>query len=141
MKKELFLDTDVLAGAAAPLLLGFLRSQALCFTSVLNAAELLAAADSVLARTAAEEVLGGIQVLGFHQRYARRFGEFAARVPGLPMRHAMVAGVCVENDLPLVSFAAKQYGAYPHLIRIDAEALAGAESWTDVVRAIMPAAR
>lgn len=138
MKAELFVDTGVLAEyllheGPRPALLERLATAAMLFTSVLNATELLAAVQTDEDRYSVESVLGGVHVLGFHQRYARSFGALAAgRTDAWHLRNCMVAGCCIEADLPLVTHDTKLYKGFRHLTVIEAGRLRCAERWQDI---------
>jgi predicted nucleic acid-binding protein len=138
MKRELFVDTGLLAAyllhaGAQPSLLERLAMEATLFTSVLNATELLGAVTSDDERFQVESVLGGLHVLGFHQRYARRFGALAkGRTDAAHLRDCMIAGCCLESGLALVTGDAKRYEAFPHLMVISETELEAGCEWTRV---------
>ena len=146
MKEGLFLDTDVLAdfldpeGEDKPVLLSLLPVAA-CFTSVLQATELLASAVREQERTHVESLLGGLHVLGFHHKYCLVFGDLH-RLHGArrALRTSMTAGMCILNKLPLVTYAPARYSAYPGLALFDASRLRGAQSWNDIQQATYRAA-
>ena len=146
MKEELFLDTDVFAGyllhsGVHPPLLERLASTAMLFTSVVNAAELLAAVRGDKERFLVESVLGGIHVLGFHQRYARRFGALAdGRTDARYLRDCMVAGCCLEARMPLVTGIPKRYRDFQHLTILDASELNRTQGWQDIAEMLASSA-
>jgi predicted nucleic acid-binding protein len=129
-QSEFFIDTDVLGGylmhegdgASA---LRRLLAAGKCYTSVLNAAELLAAARGGSEMRAVMNLLGGLYVLGFHQRYAETFGEIyrgcAEREKRGRMRISMIAGVCIANKLPLVTSNMAEYAGIASLELISAK--------------------
>lgn len=142
MKKELFVDSDVLANhlvaksGGASLLHSLVRIGQ-CFTSVLHATELLAAASNPRARYLAESVLGGIHVLGFHQRYAKVFADTHASASVHSMlRMSITAGMCLISQLPLVTFHPNRYLTYMNLQLIDAGRLHNPQAWSDIIAAM-----
>lgn len=77
--------------------------------------ELFRDARSVRERRAVEEVLSAVKILGMNGRNAAKF----ARLPnfgrrGLPMS-ALIAGICIEARLPLVTDRSGAFREYRKL--------------------------
>lgn len=127
---EIFVDTDVLAAYLAedtsqPSALQALMRAAVCFTSVLNAGELIAVTRNDEERAHAESVLWGLKVLGFHHKYSLTFGDLHRESGGMHFRDSMVAGMCILSKLPLCTSHPERYRAYPGLSLIDAGDVTG----------------
>ncbi len=86
-----------------------------CYTTVFNAMELFRDAKSARERRAVEDVLSAVKILGMNGRNAPKF----ARLPnfgadGLPLS-ALIAGICIEARLPLVTDRIRKFGPYRKL--------------------------
>lgn len=138
MKNEVCCDTDVIVRflthrGAQPSALRVLVSQAVCVTSVLQATELLAAAEGDAELSAAESVFYAVRVLGFHSRYSAEFGRMH-RIAGkvTRMRDAMTAGFCRANALHLATCRPDAFRSYPGLSLIDANTVRDGMTWQDI---------
>lgn len=141
MKEEMFLDSDVLADyldpeeGRDPVLLA-LATLGACFTSVLQATELLAAVSGDTQRAHVVSLLGGLHVLGFHHKYCLSFGDLHRKHGAdRSLRTSMTAGVCILSHLPIVTSRPRQYSVYPGLIVLDAHRLRGVRSWGEIQNA------
>jgi predicted nucleic acid-binding protein len=86
-----------------------------CYTTVFNAMELFRRARTAGERRAVEDVLSAVRILGMNGRNAARFAaitEFGRG--GLPLG-ALVAGICIEARLPLVTDRAVMFREYTKL--------------------------
>jgi predicted nucleic acid-binding protein len=102
------IDTDVLAAYLAGTDAGAVRralGSVACYTTVVNAAELRAAAVNEIEIAAVEQLLVGFRVLGLSARYYATIGRILGtyRSAGLTERDAIIAGTAVEAKLPLVT--------------------------------------
>jgi predicted nucleic acid-binding protein len=137
VKNEAFFDTDVLAAflvhdGPGPSVVRQLCSIAFGMTSVLQAAELFAAARATELSTV-ESVFYAVHVLGFHFRYAEEFGRMQQHAgSGARMRDSMTAGFCRINAVPLVTFRIDAFRPYTGLAAIDAASIRPGMVWTDI---------
>ncbi len=141
MKNEVFIDTDILTDylthrTEGPSLLRHLVSFSVCYTSVLNATELLAAASNDDERKTITDCLCGVHVLGFHQRYAMTFGQIFSNQREnknvVSLRSSMIAGMCITSKLPLVTFATEMYAKIPGIYCIPVNVLFSTRRWEEV---------
>ena len=79
----------------------------ICFTTVLNASEMLAACKDENEQSAVRSVLDSLKVLGLHQRYALNVPEFADKTSSL--RDALFCVVSLINKLPIVTLNRERY--------------------------------
>jgi predicted nucleic acid-binding protein len=79
----------------------------ICFTTVLNAAELLAACQNDNEKYLVRSVLDSLKVLGLHSRYALSIPEFADKTENV--RDALFAVVSLINKLPIVTMSRDRY--------------------------------
>jgi predicted nucleic acid-binding protein len=111
------LDTGLFAAhlTAAPgkptALRGALRTW-FCYTTVFNAMELFGMARTARERRAVEDVLSAVKILGMNGRNAGKFARIAqAGSDGIDPA-ALVAGICIEAHLPLVTDRPGEYRRY-----------------------------
>lgn len=84
-----------------------LMQTGICFTTVLNAAEVLAACKTVDDKSTVRSVLDSLKVLGLHSRYALSVPEFSTSTTGV--RDALFAVVSLINKLPIVTMNSDRY--------------------------------
>ena len=80
-----------------------IMAQTLCYTTVFNAVELFARAHTKRETHAVQEALSAMKILGLNAKHAPRFGAMLARAGRLGTMDVLVAGLCVESGLPLVT--------------------------------------
>ena len=79
----------------------------ICFTTVLNASELLAVCKVDHERSAIRSVLDSLKILGLHSRYALSVPDFAGKTENV--RDALFAVVSFINKLPIVTMNRDRY--------------------------------
>ena len=84
-----------------------LMQSGICFTTVLNASELLSACNSEDEKYAVRSVLDSLKVLGLHSRYALNVPEFSGKTENV--RDALFAVVSQINKLPVVTLNTERY--------------------------------
>ena len=104
------LDTDILVDYVTENDMNYLvnlMQKGICFTTVLNAAELLAACKNDEEHSAVRNVLDAIKVLGLNSRYALSITEFSVNTGSI--RDALFSVVASINKLPIVTFNKEHY--------------------------------
>ncbi len=104
------LDTDILVDYVTANDMNYLvnlMQKGICFTTVLNAAELLAACKNDEEHSAVRNVLDAIKVLGLNSRYALSITEFSEKTGSV--RDALFSVVASINKLPIVTFNKERY--------------------------------
>jgi predicted nucleic acid-binding protein len=104
------LDTDIMVDYLISNENNYLMSlmqTGICFTTVLNASEMLAACKDENEQSAIRSVLDSLKVLGLHQRYALSVPEFSDKTSGL--RDALFCVVSLINKLPIVTVSTERY--------------------------------
>lgn len=104
------LDTDILVDYVTANDMNHLvnlMQKGICFTTVLNAAELLAACKNDEEHSAVRNVLDAIKVLGLNSRYALSITEFSEKTGSI--RDALFSVVASINKLPIVTFNKERY--------------------------------
>jgi predicted nucleic acid-binding protein len=86
-----------------PPLLRLLMMKFFCYTTVFNAIELFALARNARERKAVEDSLSAMKILGLNAKQAKRFGELFRRNASPAVLDTLVAGICIESRLPLIT--------------------------------------
>ncbi|MCW8810500.1 MAG: PIN domain-containing protein [Ignavibacteriaceae bacterium] len=84
-----------------------LMQKGLCYTTVLNAAELLASCRNKDEEKLIRNVLDSLKVLGLNSRYALSVPEFSDKTKSL--RDALFSVVSSINKIPIVTFDRERY--------------------------------
>ena len=84
-----------------------LMQQGICFTTVLNAAEVLTVCKNSDEKIVVRSVLDSLKVLGLHSRYALSVPEFS--ISTTSVRDALFAVVSLINKLPIVTMNSDRY--------------------------------
>lgn len=104
------LDTDILVDYLVSnennYLMNLMKT-GICFTTVLNASEMLAACKSENELSAVRSVLDSQKVLGLHSKYALSIREFSDKTSSL--RDALFCIVSLINKLPIVTSSSERY--------------------------------
>jgi predicted nucleic acid-binding protein len=106
------LDTDILVeyltsdNGEKNYLLNIMQ-KGICFTTVLNAAEILAACKNDNEHSAVRNVLDSVKVLGLNSRYALNIPEYSDKTESV--RDALFSVVASINKLPIVTFDKERY--------------------------------
>lgn len=86
-------------------------SQFFCYTTVFNAAELFSLCRSKQERGVIEDVMYAMKVLGLNGKSAKNIGTHISRSTSTRLVNveSLVAGVCLESRLPLLTGSPKWY--------------------------------
>jgi len=104
------LETDVLVdyltSNANNYLMNLMRT-GICFTTVLNASELLSVCKNDNEKSLVRSVLDSLKILGLHSRYALSVPDYADKTENV--RDALFAVVSFINKLPIVTMNTDRY--------------------------------
>ncbi|MCF8242172.1 MAG: PIN domain-containing protein [Melioribacteraceae bacterium] len=81
--------------------LEIMMTKGICFTTVINASELLYNLETEEQRNNAMKALTALKVIGMHSRYSLNISKFSGKVKTL--RDALVCAIASENKLPIIS--------------------------------------
>jgi predicted nucleic acid-binding protein len=84
-----------------------LMKTGICFTTVLNASEMLASCKNENELSAVRSVLDSLKVLGLHSKYSLNVPEFSNNTSSL--RDALFCVVSLINKLPIVTLNRERY--------------------------------
>ena len=111
-KKKYLLETDILSdhlvnGKNESSILIKLMQKGICYTTVLNASELLFFTNSDKEIEYVKKILNAVKVLGLHSRYSLSVSNYKRNVKSL--RDALFSVVADINKLPIVTFDNNRY--------------------------------
>ncbi|MGK9368005.1 PIN domain-containing protein [Melioribacter sp. Ez-97] len=111
-KPEYLIDTDILieyldSAAVEETVLEILMERSVCFTTVINSAELFFNAHNEIRNEAVRQLLSALKVLGLNSRYSLNISKFFNKVAGV--REALICSVALNNNLPLVTRQKEKY--------------------------------
>jgi len=84
-----------------------LMQKGICYTTVLNAAELLASCNDENEKKLVRNVLDSLKVLGLNSRYALSIQEYSDKTNSV--RDALFSVVSSINKIPIVTFDKERY--------------------------------
>ena len=99
-----------------------------CYTTVFNAIELFALAPGDRERAAVSAAMGAMKILGLNAKQSPRYGAWFAAHPGLKPVSVLIAGLCVESKLPLLTNDVKSFRGFRGLRIIKSSALRADET-------------
>lgn len=116
--EKIVVDTDVLVdhllssrsagGLPSPSLFRRAVSRFFCYTTVFNAIELFSLCRTAGEVRAAEDAMHAIKLLGLNAKSAMNIAPLFRQLQGRPLR-ALVAGLCIESRLPLLTTSPGRY--------------------------------
>lgn len=136
--QKIVVDTDIIIdhlvhGDGA----SFLRmamNTCFCYTTVFNAIEVFSMAQSRKEIQAVDDAMSAMKVLGLNSKSAKSIGTiysngFSVRKKILP---TLIAGVCIESRLPIVTMNPKRFSRIKHLRVIPAERIISYSAATEM---------
>ena len=112
---KVVVDTDLLLehvlrpASGGPSRLRRLMSQAFCYTTVFNAVEAFGLCRTKQERRAVEETMSAMKILGLNAKTGKAIGAMTARRGRPADVPVLVAGLCRESRLPLVTGRPDRY--------------------------------
>lgn len=123
--KKIVIDTDIIAEhlltGKKESILRALSREYFCYTTVFNAIELFAAADSLKEKEAVRQAMDAMKVLGISPKSAKNIGEVVSSVK--KDYTALIAGICCESKLPIVTMRPKRFSGVKRLTVIPVSAI------------------
>ena len=94
---------DHLRGDVHPSVLRLAMREYFCYTTVFQAVELFAAMRTAAERRAAEDAMSAMKIMGLNPKKAPMYGALFAAHPRKRPTDLLVAGLCLESRLPLLT--------------------------------------
>jgi predicted nucleic acid-binding protein len=86
-----------------------------CYTTIFNAMELFSIARNEKERRAVEQSMSAMKILGVNAKSAKYYGKLIAEGMKLPRMNALIAGICLESKLPVLSGQPKEFSGVKQL--------------------------
>ena len=112
--KKIVIDSDIIldhvVSERSPSLLRKIAREYFCYTTVFNAIELFSAAKTNKEVCAIEDAMSAIKVLGLNYKSAKNIAKlYSVSQQALT---GLIAGVCIEAKLPIVTLMPDRYKRY-----------------------------
>jgi predicted nucleic acid-binding protein len=88
-------------------------SQLFCYTTVFNAIELFSLCESASERQVVEDIMHSVKILGLNGKSAKNVGMYLgqSRTRHLRDMEILIAGLCLESRLPILTGRPRRYRA------------------------------
>ena len=137
---KVVVHTDVileyLRGTRRPTALRRAMGTFFCYTTVFNAVQLFALLRTPHERKAAEDAMSAMKLLGLNPKNAMRYGDLFAAHPRLRPMDLLVAGLCLESGLPLLTDRGKDFRGIRGLTIVPTRAVGAGKTGADIVNAL-----
>ncbi len=127
--QKIVVDTDIILdhlvhGDGASILRKTMSTY-FCYTTVFNAIEAFSMARSKKEIQAVDDAMSAMKVLGLNAKSAKSIGKiYSSHISiGKKILPALIAGVCIESRLPIVTMNPKRFSRIKHLRIIPAKKL------------------
>ncbi len=109
--KKIIIDSSIIAEHLTTInaesVLRKLSREYFCYTTVFNAIELFAVSKSLKETQAIEEAMHAMKVLGVNSKSAKNIASIVSYSKNVFC--ALIAGVCIESKLPIITLNAKRF--------------------------------
>jgi len=106
-----------------------------CYTTVFNAMELFSLARLPRERAAVEGALSGMKILGLNAKSAKTFGAWMSDGLKLKRMNSLVAGMCLESKLPILTMQPNEFHGVKGLVIVPALAVRKNRSAAEILGA------
>jgi predicted nucleic acid-binding protein len=110
-----------------------------CYTTVFNAIELFSRAATEHEREAVAASMGAMKILGLNAKQAVRYGAWFAEYPRVPAMSLLVAGVCLDSKLPILTGDRKTFRGITGLHVVPLSAIKTGASAVEILRSAVTA--
>ncbi len=136
---KIVVHSDVLFGhlraTEHPSILRITMQKFFCYTTVYQAVELFAAARTDAEVRAVENCMAAMKVLGMNPKNAPKYGQLLAGKKSTSAWNVLVAGLCLDSRLPLLTDMKKEFRGIPGLRIIPTSAIIGSSSGLEILQA------
>lgn len=136
---KIVVDTDVffehLTDDRTPSVLREVMGKFFCYATVFQAIELFALARTEHERTAIEDTMAAIKLLGLNPKRAGVYGELMATNPKLDRYAVLIAGLCLESRLPLLTDRRQQFKGIKGLVCVSTKLVGKFGTGTEILKA------
>ncbi|MDP1676551.1 MAG: type II toxin-antitoxin system VapC family toxin [Bacteroidota bacterium] len=109
--KKIVVDSSIIAEhlttTNAQSILRTLSKEYFCYTTVFNAIELFSVSKSLKETQAVDDAMSALKVLGVNSKSAKNIAAVVSS--GKNEFSALIAGVCIESKLPIITLNSKRF--------------------------------
>lgn len=135
---KIVVHSDVLFGHLTttdhPSVLRIAMRKFFCYTTVYQAVEVFAAARTDAEARAVENCMAAMKVLGMNPKNARTYGELLAGRKSTSAWNVLVAGLCIDSRLPLLTDMKREFKGIPGLRVVPTNAITGNASGAEILQ-------
>jgi len=132
--------TDVLiehlCGQRQPSILRLSLQKFFCYTTVFQAIEVFSLGRSESEFQAISDAMAALKVLGLNAKNARRYGELIGGRKGSDRWNLLIAGLCLESRLPLITDCVKDFRGVRGLVLIPTRLIPKFQSGDEILGAL-----
>ena len=111
-------------------------SKFFCYATAFQAIELFSLARSEQEVRAIEDSMAAMKILGLNPKNARKYGELLSGRVRPPLMNVLVAGLCLESRLPLLTDRRKEFRGIAGLLVVPAVFLELYETGEEILKAV-----
>ena len=124
-----------LGGARSPSVLRQAMGKFFCYVTVFDAIRLFSLAKSERERKAIEDSMATMKIMGLNPKRARMYGRLLASSRPAKTLNVLVAGLCLESMLPILTDRAEDFGGIRGLLVVPTMLVPEFESGQEILRA------
>lgn len=107
-----------------------------CYTTVFHAIGLFSLVQNEREQRVIEDVMASMKVLGLNPKSAAKYGELFRGRNRRSMWSLMIAGMCLESRLPLLTDNAGEFRGIPGLVIVPTSLVRKHEMAADILHAV-----
>ncbi len=113
---DVFLDH--LCSERAPSVLRIAMGKFFCYATAFHAIDLFSIGRSEMEQKAIEDSMAAMKLLGLNPKNARKYGQLLSATRKVNLLNVMIAGLCIESKLPLLTDSKKDFKGIPDLMLV-----------------------
>jgi predicted nucleic acid-binding protein len=137
---KIVIHTDVflehLRGNRRPSVLREAMGKLFCYTTVFQAIELFSLAESEKECRAIEDSMAAMKIMGLNPKQAQKYGALLTSSKGLDTLNVLIAGLCLESKLPILTDRRQDFKGVRGLVVIPTRLVSKFESGTEILKAV-----
>ena len=127
---------DHLCGDKYPSVLRRAMGKFFCYATVFQAIELFSYARIEVERKAIEDAMAAMKLLGLNPKNAQRYGKLLRSTPRSATLNILVAGLCLESRLPILTGRKKDFAGVKGLEIVSPEMTEGSATGAEILQSI-----
>lgn len=124
-----------LCGERHPSILRQAMSKFFCYITVFEAIDLFSMAKSTREYMAVEDSMSAMKILGLNAKNARHYGQLLAAAKRLERWNVLVAGLCLESRLPILTDRKRDFRGVKELVVVPTKLVRKFESGEEILNA------